>query len=136
ERISDAKGDSDVGGVHIGPVIVVFQIRSENGKCLAVNVINHGRSEENSTNPRTQGGNDASVGRIRLSGYRHRNPAQADVSNVVWEVMQSYIKRSGKRTERPGTEQTGGFPVQIDRSCWVCPQNGRWSHRTDVSIET
>src|SRR6266550_2264415 len=43
---------------------------------------------------------------------------------------------SGERTKRIGTEQTGGFAVEINRGRRMRPQDRSRRHRTDLSLET
>src|SRR6267154_1090807 len=43
---------------------------------------------------------------------------------------------SGERTECTGTEQTGGFAVEINRGRRMRSQDRSWRHRTDLSLET
>ena len=42
DRVGDAKRDDNVRVVGIGPVVFQFEIRREQGKCLAIDVIDDG----------------------------------------------------------------------------------------------
>ena len=124
DGIGDAKSDHDVGVIGVGPVMFELEVGGEEGKSLAVDVIDDGGSEEDGANPPAQVRDGARP--CGSWGRRGRCGGHCSLRFRCWR---------GVLGKRGGRKQLRGVAVEIDGGVGMRAEDGSGSHGAEFAVE-